>query len=48
MTYNERKGYHYLKFQGVTTPDGLYIKQHEKEVGRRHDTFLYASSEMDG
>lgn len=47
VVYNGHKRKHALKFQAVTTPDGLCIHLHGPEVGRRHDMFLYASSGMD-
>lgn len=44
VLYNGHKRKHAIKFQAVTTPDGLCIHLHGPEVGRRHDMYLYAAS----
>lgn len=38
-TYNGHKRKHVLKFQAITTPDGLCAHLFGLEVGRRHDMF---------
>lgn len=47
VLYNGHKRKHAIKFQAVTTPDGLCIHLHGPEVGRRHDMYLYACSGLD-
>lgn len=47
VVYNGHKRVHALKFQAVTTPDGLCLHLFGPEVGRRHDMFLYEQSHMD-
>lgn len=42
--YNGHKRKHALKFQEITTPDGLCAHFFGAGVGRRHDMFLYAES----
>lgn len=40
VAYNVHKQKYALKYQVVTTPDGICIHLHRLEVGRRHDMFL--------
>lgn len=45
--YNGHKCKHALKFQAITTPDGLCVHMNEPEVGRRHDMYLCAESKVE-
>lgn len=45
--YNGHKRKHALKFQAITTPDGLCAHLYGPEVGGRHDMFLYAESDIE-
>lgn len=47
VTHHGDKYKNALKFQSVTTPDGLCIHLHGIGVGHCHDMFLYASSDVD-
>ena len=42
--YNGHKRIHALKYQGVTTPDGIICSLHGPYEGRRHDAGLFARS----
>lgn len=42
--YNGHKRKHALKFQTITSPDGLILHAHGPMEGRRHDWALYVSS----
>ena len=44
MFYNEHKRVHALKFQAVTTPDGLICHLYGPVVGSRHDAGVLAES----
>jgi len=45
--YSGHKRRHVLKFQSVTTPDGLVFHMYGPHEGRRHDMVLYYESGMD-
>ena len=45
--YNGHKRKHALKFQTLTTPDGLVMHAHGPMAGSRHDWALYVASDMD-
>lgn len=47
VVYNGHKRKHALKYQAITTPDGMCVHLFGPEVGRRHDMFLYAASGAD-
>ncbi len=42
--YSGHKRFHALKYQGVTTPDGLIASLHGPFEGKRHDAGVYARS----
>ena len=44
VMYSGRKRFHCLKFQSVTTPNGLIGHMFGPIVGRRHDTFMLSVS----
>ncbi|CAB1104951.1 unnamed protein product [Ectocarpus sp. CCAP 1310/34] len=44
--YNGYKRKHAIKFQGVVTPDGLFVDLYGAEVGTRHDGYLLAQSAL--
>jgi hypothetical protein len=44
--YNGHKRVHALKFQSVTTPDGLIVHLFGPIEGRRHDCFLLQESQL--
>ncbi|CAB1108116.1 unnamed protein product [Ectocarpus sp. CCAP 1310/34] len=44
--YNGYKRKHAIKFQGVVTPDGLFVDLYGAEVGTRHDRYLLAQSAL--
>lgn len=46
--YSGHKRVHCIKFQSVTTPDGLIFNLFGPVEGRRHDMTLYHQSGMDG
>jgi hypothetical protein len=48
LTYNGHKRVHALKFQSVTTPDGLIVDMYGPIEGRRHDVFLLNESGLRG
>lgn len=45
--YNGHKRKHALKFQTITTPDGLIIHAHGPMAGSRHDWALYVDANTD-
>ena len=45
--YSGHKRYHFLKFQNITTPDGLIFHLFGPLEGRRHDKRLYDESGVD-
>lgn len=45
--YSGHKRVHCLKYQTLTTPDGLMFALFGPEVGRRHDVTLYRSSQWE-
>ena len=45
--YSGHKRRHVLKFQSVTTPDGLVFRMFGPHEGRRHDMVLYDESGLD-
>ena len=47
VAYNGHKRKHALKFQTATTPDGLILNAHGPTERRKHDWFMYVSSNMD-
>lgn len=47
VAYNGHKRAHALKFQALTTPDGMFLHCFGPLEGRRHDWTLYARSELD-
>lgn len=47
VVFNGHKRSHALKFQAVTTPDGLILHAYGPVEGRRHDWTLYTRSEID-
>lgn len=47
VVYNGHKRAHSLKFQAVTTPDGMFLHIHGPLEGRRHDWTLYVRSCLD-
>lgn len=47
ICYNGHKRKHALKFQAVTTVDGMFYHMFGPVEGRRHDWTLYARSELD-
>ncbi|CAB1110273.1 unnamed protein product [Ectocarpus sp. CCAP 1310/34] len=44
MFYNGHKRKHAMKFQGVITPDGLFVDLWGPVAGTRHDSFILAQS----
>ena len=44
--YNGHKRIHAIKFQSVTTPDGIIIHLFGPVSGRRHDMFLLGESQI--
>lgn len=42
--YNGHKRKHAIKFQGVMTPDGIFVDLHGPVPGTRHDAFLLTDS----
>lgn len=46
-TYNGHKRQHALKYQAITTPDGMMLNLAGPVVGRRHDWFLYMNSGLE-
>jgi len=47
VVYNGHKRKHALKFQAVTTPDGMFAHVYGPLEGRRHDWTLYMRSDID-
>jgi nuclease HARBI1 len=47
VLYNGHKRKHALKFQAVTSPDGLILHAHGPMEGRRHDWTLFLQSGLD-
>lgn len=47
VAYNGHERNHALKFQAISTPDGLCVHVHGPEVGCHHDMWLYHNSHMD-
>ncbi|CDF38936.1 unnamed protein product [Chondrus crispus] len=47
VVYNGHKRKHALKYQAVTTPDGLILHAAGPIEGRRHDWTLYVRSGLD-
>lgn len=47
VVYNGHKRTHALKFQGLTTPDGMFLHVYGPVEGRRHDWTLYTRSNLD-
>jgi len=47
VAYNGHKRKHALKYQAVTTPDGLILHVYGPLEGRRHDWTLYMRSGLD-
>ena len=47
VVYNGHKRAHALKFQALTTPDGMFLHSFGPLEGRRHDWTLYARSELE-
>lgn len=45
--YNAHKRKHALKYQAVTTPDGIFFHMSKPVVGRRHDWYMYIQSGLD-
>ena len=45
--YNGHKRKHALKYQVVTTPDGMMFHISRPVVGRRHDWYMYMQSGLD-
>lgn len=48
VVYNGHKRTHTLKYQAVTTPDGMFLHVFGPMEGRRHDWTLYSRSGIDG
>ena len=46
VAYNRHKRVHALKYQSVTTPDGLIVDLYGPVEGRRHDMFLMTKSNL--
>ncbi|CAN0383785.1 unnamed protein product [Pylaiella littoralis] len=44
LFYNGHKRKHAMKFQGVITPDGLFVDLWGPVVGTRHDSYLLEQS----
>lgn len=44
--YNGHKRTHALKFQSVTTPDGMIVDMYGPVEGRRHDCYLLRKSQL--
>ncbi|CAM9646759.1 unnamed protein product, partial [Laminaria digitata] len=42
--YNGHKRKHAMKFQGVVTPDGIFVDLYGPELGTRHDLYLLSES----
>eukprot|EP00171_Calliarthron_tuberculosum_P002573 IDg2573t1 len=47
VAYNGHKRKHALKYQAISTPDGLILHVHGPTEGRRHDWTLYTRSGLD-
>ena len=47
VVYNGHKRKHALKYQAVTTPDGLILHAYGPMEGRRHDWTMYVKSDLD-
>lgn len=47
VLYNGHKRKHALKYQAITTPDGMCLHLFGPEVGRRHDMYLYHAAGTD-
>lgn len=45
--YNGHKRKHALKYQAITTPDGMVLNLCRPVVGRRHDWYMYIMSGLD-
>lgn len=45
--YNGHTRKHALRFQAITTPEGLRAHMYGPKVGRRHEMFLYADSRVE-
>ena len=47
VVYNGHKRKHALKYQAVTTPDGLILHAYGPMEGHRHDWTMYVKSDLD-